>query len=73
VDDHHLFRAGVRAELAPHHEVVGEAAAPAEALTMVAATAPDVLLLHVHLPDGGGVAVLQGLAPVEGRPLSSRH
>ena len=68
VDDHHLFRAGVRAELAPHHDVVGEAAAPAEAVSVVAATAPDVLLLDVHLPDGGGVAVLEALAGLEARP-----
>ncbi len=61
VDDHHLFRAGVRAELAPHHDVVGEAATPAEALAMIAATAPDVVLLDVHLPDGGGVRVLEAL------------
>ncbi len=58
VDDHHLFRAGVRAELAPHHEVVGEAATPSEALAVIAETHPDVVLLDVHLPDGGGVAVL---------------
>ena len=62
VDDHHLFRAGVRAELAAHHEVVGEAATPAEALAVIAATAPDVVLLDVHLPDGGGVRVLEALA-----------
>ena len=61
VDDHHLFRAGVRAELAAHHEVVGEAAHPAEALKVIAATRPDVVLLDVHLPDGGGVAVLEAL------------
>jgi DNA-binding NarL/FixJ family response regulator len=61
VDDHHLFRAGVRAELAAHHEVVGVAATPAEALRVIAATAPDVVLLDVHLPDGGGVTVLEGL------------
>jgi DNA-binding NarL/FixJ family response regulator len=61
VDDHHLFRAGVRAELAAHHEVVGEAATPAEALRVIAETRPDVVLLDVHLPEGGGVAVLKGL------------
>jgi DNA-binding NarL/FixJ family response regulator len=61
VDDHHLFRAGVRAELASHHEVVGEAATPAEALRVIAETRPDVVLLDVHLPEGGGVAVLEGL------------
>lgn len=61
VDDHHLFRAGVRAELADHCDVVGEAADPAQALAVIAARAPDVVLLDVHLPDGGGVAVLEGL------------
>ena len=62
VDDHHLFRAGVRAELAQHHDVVGEAAAPAEAIAVIAEARPDVVLLDVHLPDGGGVAVLDALA-----------
>lgn len=61
VDDHHLFRAGVRAELADHHDVVGEAATPAEAVAVIAATKPDVVLLDVHLPEGGGVAVLEAL------------
>ncbi|MDA0180872.1 response regulator transcription factor [Solirubrobacter phytolaccae] len=62
VDDHHLFRAGVRAELTPHHEVVGEAGTPAEAVAVIAEAKPDVVLLDVHLPDGGGVAVLEALA-----------
>jgi DNA-binding NarL/FixJ family response regulator len=61
VDDHHLFRAGVRAELQPYCDVVGEAAAPAEAIATIDATAPDVVLLDVHIPDGGGVAVLRAL------------
>ena len=65
VDDHHLFRAGVRAELAAHHEVVGEAATPAEALAVIRETLPDVVLLDVHLPEGGGVRVLEGL-PADG-------
>ena len=68
VDDHHLFRAGVRAELADHHEVVGDAATAAEALGVIAATRPDVVLLDVHLPDGGGVAVLEALAGLDQRP-----
>jgi DNA-binding NarL/FixJ family response regulator len=62
VDDHQLFRAGVRAELSPHVDVVGEAAAPAEAVAVIAAAQPQVVLLDVHLPDGGGVAVLDALA-----------
>jgi len=66
VDDHALFRAGVRAELAGTCEIVGEAATPAEAIAAIVASAPDVVLLDVHLPDGGGQAVLEafrGIAP----------
>ena len=66
VDDHHLFRAGVKAELAGHCEIVGEAPDPPRALAVIATTRPDVVLLDVHLPDGGGVAVLEGLAAVAG-------
>lgn len=68
VDDHHLFRAGVRAELAPHHDVVGEAGTPAEAAAVIAETKPDVVLLDVHLPDGGGVAVLEAIVGSEDAP-----
>ena len=58
VDDHHLFRAGVKVELLEHCDVVGEAADPAEAMATISETSPDVVLLDVHIPDGGGVAVL---------------
>jgi DNA-binding NarL/FixJ family response regulator len=61
VDDHLLFRAGVKAELAPHCEIVGEAASPTAAIAVITATTPDVVLLDVHLPDGGGLAVLEGI------------
>jgi DNA-binding NarL/FixJ family response regulator len=61
VDDHHLFRAGVRAELLADCEVVGEAADPTTAVVTIAQTTPDVVLLDVHIPDGGGVAVLHAL------------
>ncbi|MEH3053749.1 MAG: response regulator transcription factor [Patulibacter minatonensis] len=59
VDDHELFRAGVRAELAGHVHVVGEAGAVDEAVRVILAAAPDVVLLDVHMPDGGGVAVIE--------------
>jgi DNA-binding NarL/FixJ family response regulator len=59
VDDHALFRAGVRAELADRVELVGEAGSVEEAVTVIAREAPDVVLLDVHMPDGGGVAVLK--------------
>jgi DNA-binding NarL/FixJ family response regulator len=62
VDDHGLFRAGVRAELEGHVELVGEAATVEEAVSLVTEQRPDVVLLDVHMPDGGGVAVIQGAA-----------
>jgi DNA-binding NarL/FixJ family response regulator len=61
VDDHGMFRAGVRAELGDRVDVVGEAANPGEAIAVIRAHRPDVVLLDVHMPDGGGLAVLQAL------------
>ena len=61
VDDHAMVRAGVRAELGEDVEVVGEAADVATAVTGIRTTTPDVVLLDVHLPGGGGHAVLQTL------------
>jgi DNA-binding NarL/FixJ family response regulator len=61
VDDHRLFRAGVRSELGDTVEVVGEAETVAEAVELIRATQPDVVLLDVHMPDGGGRAVLAGV------------
>ena len=64
VDDHSVFRAGVRAELAasPEIEIVGDAGTVAEALEGIARTSPDVVLLDVHMPDGGGLAVINATA-----------
>jgi DNA-binding NarL/FixJ family response regulator len=59
VDDHAMFRAGVRAELGAYVDVIGEAGTVAEAINAIAAHQPDVVLLDVHLPDGGGRAVLE--------------
>src|SRR5690348_2173660 len=59
VDDHALFRSGVRSELAQFVNVVGEAGTVATAIETIRATAPDVVLLDVHLPDGGGVAIIR--------------
>jgi DNA-binding NarL/FixJ family response regulator len=61
VDDHHLFRAGVRAELGDSVEVIGEADEVASAIEMIAERSPDVVLLDVHLPDGGGQAVIEAV------------
>jgi DNA-binding NarL/FixJ family response regulator len=63
VDDHRLFRAGVRSELGESIEIVGEAASVAEAIPLIRETDPDVVLLDVHLTDGGGQAVIAGVAP----------
>jgi DNA-binding NarL/FixJ family response regulator len=61
VDDHAMFRAGVRAELGAFVEVVGEAGTVADAIAAITAIQPDVVLLDVHMPDGGGRAVLEAL------------
>ncbi len=63
VDDHHLFRSGVRAELGDAVEVIGEAATVAEAVPLIRELDPDVVLLDVHLPDGGGDTVINAVAP----------
>ncbi|MGH3097997.1 MAG: response regulator [Streptosporangiales bacterium] len=59
VDDHRMWRAGVRAELGESVEVAGEAGDVDEAVTVVEALEPDVVLLDVHMPGGGGREVLQ--------------
>jgi DNA-binding NarL/FixJ family response regulator len=63
VDDHHLFRSGVRAELGDAVDVVGEADEVEAAVELIAERLPDVVLLDVHLPDGGGRAVIDRVAP----------
>jgi DNA-binding NarL/FixJ family response regulator len=66
VDDHALFRAGVRAELdslTDDVEVVGEAGSVAEAVVGIGHAKPDVVLLDVHMPDGGGAEVLRRIRP----------
>ncbi len=63
VDDHQMFRSGVRAELGDAVEVVGEAADVEAAVAGIVAAGPDVVLLDVHLPGGGGRAVIEGVAP----------
>jgi DNA-binding NarL/FixJ family response regulator len=62
VDDHAMFRSGVRAELGEGVELVGEAGTVAEAIAGIRAAHPSVVLLDVHMPDGGGLAVLAGVA-----------
>ncbi|HYI36794.1 MAG TPA: response regulator transcription factor [Thermoleophilaceae bacterium] len=63
VDDHGLFRSGVRAELEELVRIAGEAATVAEAVEVIGREQPDVVLLDVHMPDGGGVEVIRRVAP----------
>jgi DNA-binding NarL/FixJ family response regulator len=58
VDDHGMFRSGVRAELSGEVEIVGEAAAIGAAIEQISDCVPDVVLLDVHLPDGSGQDVV---------------
>jgi DNA-binding NarL/FixJ family response regulator len=62
VDDHAMFRTGVRAELGGRVDVVGEAGTVGEAVAVIVEARPDVVLLDVHMPDGGGLAVLESVS-----------
>jgi DNA-binding NarL/FixJ family response regulator len=59
VDDHAIFRSGVRAELETKVEVLGEADSVEDAVRAIAEHEPDVALLDVHMPGGGGVEVIE--------------
>jgi DNA-binding NarL/FixJ family response regulator len=63
VEDHAVFRAGVKAELGDAVDVVGEADEAQAAIELISERLPDVVLLDVHLPGGGGHAVLTGVLP----------
>jgi DNA-binding NarL/FixJ family response regulator len=63
VDDHQLFRAGVRSELESLVQIAGDADSVAGAVELIGAERPDVVLLDVHMPDGGGVEVIRRVAP----------
>jgi len=61
VDDHDLFRSGVRSELSSDLEVIGEASEAAPAIELIREREPDVVLLDVHLPGGGGREVVKAV------------
>jgi DNA-binding NarL/FixJ family response regulator len=67
VDDHAMWRAGVRAELVGHVQVVAEAADVDSAVAAVREHRPDVVLLDVHLPGGGGAEVMRRAAAASPR------
>lgn len=58
VDDHTLFRAGVRAEIGDELDVVGESGTVHDAVVGILGLRPDVTIVDVHLPDGGGQAII---------------
>ncbi|MDQ3914967.1 MAG: response regulator transcription factor [Actinomycetota bacterium] len=62
VDDHRLFLSGVRTELREAFEIAGEASSVEDAIEGISDTKPDVVLLDVHMPAGGGKAVIEGAA-----------
>ena len=62
VDDHHLFRSGVKAELGEAVDVVGDADEVAAAIELIRERRPDVVLVDVHMPNGGGRAVIEEVA-----------
>ena len=68
VDDHQLFRAGVRSELEGRVDIAGDAATVDDAVREIASLAPDVVLLDVHMPDGGGVEVIRRAAALGDPP-----
>jgi DNA-binding NarL/FixJ family response regulator len=68
VDDHRLFRSGVRAELEPLLKIAGEAGTVDDAVSAIDQSRPDVVLLDVHMPDGGGVEVIRRAAERDLRP-----
>ncbi len=70
VDDHAMFRAGVRAELGTDVDVVAEAQDVDTAVAAIAAHHPDVVLLDVHLPGGGGVEVMRRTGPTDTKFLA---
>lgn len=61
VDDHRLFLSGVQAELGDAFDIVGTSGDVATATSDISEKQPDVVLLDVHMPDGGGVAVINGV------------
>jgi len=70
VDDHAMFRSGVKTEIGQRVAVVGEAADVDSAVAVIAETHPDVVLLDVHLPGGGGAEVMRRMPWPDSRYLA---
>ncbi|MEM7340167.1 MAG: response regulator transcription factor [Actinomycetota bacterium] len=60
-DDHGIWRSGLRADLGENFIVVGEASNATEAVKVIEQTKPDLVLSDLHMPDGGGLAVVKAI------------
>ena len=65
VDDHAMFRSGVRHDIGDRVQLVGEGEDVPTAVAAIVAAVPDVVLLDVHLPGGGGIEVIKQVTAVE--------
>lgn len=61
-DDHAIWRSGLRADLGENFTVVGEAADASEAVRVIDATDPDLVLSDLHMPEGGGIALAKAVS-----------
>jgi len=68
VDDHRLFLSGVKAELGRQFEVAGDATDVPSAIEAIRSTRPDVVLVDVHMPDGGGTRVIREVSAEPNAP-----
>ena len=62
VDDHRLFLAGVKSELEEEFDIVGSAHDVDTAIEEIRGLNPEVVLVDVHMPEGGGIAVVDGVS-----------
>ncbi len=63
-DDHAIVRSGLRGELGPRFDIVGEADDAEGAIDVINARRPDLVVSDLHMPRGGGLAVVQACAPI---------
>lgn len=61
-DDHHIWRSGLRVDLGEDFDVVGESEDAATAIDVIAETSPALALVDLHMPGGGGLAVVRACA-----------
>ncbi|MEE9963752.1 MAG: response regulator transcription factor [Propionicimonas sp.] len=65
IDDHAMFRSGVKHDIGDRVDLVGEGEDVASAVAAILAALPDVVLLDVHLPGGGGLEVIKQVSATQ--------